>query len=150
MKKITVKMVKDINCPAKILEEVLKRGKDDEITMLVADHPNCPSKALAKFLNNGKKKVDTDITSEQIAAENPNCPKEVLEKLVRNGGYDQRSYYACCNPNCPIEVLVETLEKNIELIKAGKHFDEELCQNILENPNCPPEIVNKWKMYYKE
>jgi len=149
MKNITLKTISNIHCSSEILKEVLKRRKDDKITRIAASHPNCPPEVLAKFLNNGKKKVSTDTTSEQIATENPNCPPEVLAKLVSNGGNDQRSYYAVCNPNCPVEVLVKTLEKNIKLIKSKKDFDEELCLNILENPNCPPEMVKKWKMYYK-
>jgi hypothetical protein len=70
--KITSEMVQDPNCPPEILAEVLRRGKEDVISMYAAGNINCPPEILAEVLRKGE--------SNQIswkAVDNWNCPKEI-------------------------------------------------------------------------
>ena len=86
----------------KILNDILRRGKDDNVSYSAAQNPNCPPEALAEVLKRGK---DDDVS--QSAAQNPNCPPEVLAEVLRRNKDDFVSYYAAKNPNCPPEAKIK-------------------------------------------
>jgi hypothetical protein len=68
---ITAEMVLDPNRPPEILAEVLRREKDDWVSIYAVQNPNCPPEALAEVLRRGK---DNEVS--RYAAENKNCPPE--------------------------------------------------------------------------
>ena len=45
--------VRNPNCPPEVLAEVLRRGKDDEVSCYAAGNPNCPPEVLAEVLRRG-------------------------------------------------------------------------------------------------
>ena len=48
-KEITVEMVRNPKCPQEVLAEVLRRGKNDEVSRYAAENPNCPAQVAIKW-----------------------------------------------------------------------------------------------------
>ena len=129
-KQITIQDVTNPNCPSEILAEVLRRGKDDEVSRYAALNPNCPAEVLTEVLRRG----NNDEVS-YYAAKNPNCPVEVLAEVLRRGKSDVVSHCAAQNPNCPAEILTEVLRR-------GK--DDWVSRGAAQNPNCTPKAKIDW------
>jgi hypothetical protein len=115
----------------KILTEILRRGKDDNVSDFAVKNPNCPPEILVEILRRGGK----DDRVSCYAASNPNCPPKALVEILRRGKNDMVSCYAAQNPNCPPEMLVEVL-------KRGKN--NSVSYYAAFNPNCPPKEQYLW------
>ena len=98
------------------LEIILRRGRDDAVSLYAAKNPNCSSEALGEVLRRGR----NDWVSRH-AANNPNCPSEALSEVLRRGikggVKGVVSYFAAMNPNCPPKERIEWLEANGKLTK---------------------------------
>ena len=102
----------NLNCPPEVLVEVLRRGENNDVSYYAAANPRCPSEALVEVLRREK----LDMVS-QSAAENPNCPPEILSEILRKGRDDEVSYSAAMNINCPYKERFEWLERMGKLTK---------------------------------
>jgi len=138
----------------KILAYILKKGKNDLVSLLAAENPNCSPEILSEMSSSMSDQMIARATKDpQIlidilrrgnddfiscyAAENPNCPIEMLVEILKRGNNDSVSRCAVTNPNCPPEILAE-------ILKRGN--DDWVTEYAAENPNCPIEARINWMM----
>ena len=113
--KYTAKIAESTKDP-KILTEILKMRKDDDISQCAAQNINCPPEILTEVLKRGK----NDIVS-RLAANNTNCTSEMLEEILERNIDDDVSMWASRNPKCPKDAKRKWLY-NIKSVKKIHDF----------------------------
>lgn len=127
---LTIWAITHPNCPPEILAEVLKRGNNDEISRNAASHPNCPPEALVHVL----KRCDDDLVSyfesKNKKFMNLDIPEYVLAQIIMRDDSDWISVRAAKNPNCPLKAKIEWM-KQVGII-AKEDPNIHFIQNINE------------------
>jgi len=125
----TEKTAKNTKNP-EILTKILRKNKDDCVSMAAADNPNCPPEILTEVLKRNK---DDDVS--YLAAGNQNCQPEILAEVLKRNRDDFVSRSAAKNPNTPPEILAKILRMNI---------DNAVSRCAARNHNCPIKEKIQW------
>ena len=104
---------------SEVLEIILRRECDDDISWNAASNPNCHPEVLAEVLRRER----NDHVS-RYAAMNPNCPSEVLAEVLKRGKNKGVPYFAAMNINCPPKERIEWLEATGRLTKYNPEIHE--------------------------
>jgi len=127
----TIELARTTKDP-KILADILRRGKDDEVSWNAAYNPSTPPDALAEVLRRG----NDDYVSWN-AASNPSSPPDALAEVLRRGNNDLVSYNAASNPSSSPFDVYKWYEATGKITKFDptKHILDKPIEEPKEDPD---------------
>lgn len=162
---VTQKLLRNPSCPYEILTKAIE--KDVSNYFYIIKNPKCPVDMLKEMAYNyGKPPYRFGLLSKidilEDVVSNPNCPVELIDEIYDNNK-DMRLFNTLVKvPKCPLHILKDLIAyDNYDLlidIAKNPSSDEGVLRDVLvypsllglvlQNPNCPPDILDKYVFEY--